>query len=228
MAVPYEVRPSKLQVGSFSAVVRTGPIFDADALAAEMASRSGFNVSECAAFLGLVGQVSRDHLALGENVQLGDVCVLSLSLKGKLPTGESFADIANLTVGAKAQPELTEWLRTNATLEKRDASYTGPSVSSVFNVTQNAANKAATGNLVRLVGSQLKFNSAQADEGVFFMPAGGGAGVQATVFATATAGRIELIVPTLAPGNHFVEVRARRKGSTGLQTYRYPVSLPQA
>src|SRR3972149_10430218 len=113
MPIPYEVRPSKLQTGTFYAKVRPGPIFSSQALAAEMASRSAFNVAGCVAQISLLEQVARDHLALGENVQIGQLALLACSLKGKLPTAQSEALIADLTVGVKAHRELAEWLRTN-------------------------------------------------------------------------------------------------------------------
>lgn len=63
------------------------------------------------------------------------------------------------------------------------------------------------GNIGRIRGLKLKVDTAKAEDGVFFVPAGGGAAVKVPALANNKAGEVMFLIPALAAGTYRLEVR---------------------
>jgi hypothetical protein len=83
----------------------------------------------------------------------------------------------------------------------------------------NTANTTLTpAGIGTLIGAELKFDPANANEGIFFVPVVAGADVKVAVISSRTEGKLVFQVPAaLAAGNYRVEVR---RGYTSSKTIR--------
>lgn len=95
--------------------------------------------------------------------------------------------------------------------EKVEAVSTGPYITEAADVVSGAVNSALTaGGILRLTGSRLKFDAADAEQGVFLVPADGGAEVKCAVAAENKPARLMVMVPQdTAPGAYYAEVRTK-------------------
>ena len=96
----------------------------------------------------------------------------------------------------------------NATLEKVLQSQPSPTLIEYFDVNSQTANaKLTPGGIGQVVGEELKFDPANAAEGIFLIDTGG-TETKIAILATRTEGKLVFSVPTgLAPGNYTLEVR---------------------
>ena len=95
-----------------------------------------------------------------------------------------------------------------ASVEKVLQPQPSPTLVEYFDVnTQTANTKLTPGGIGQLVGEELKFNPANATEGIFIVSSSGTA-TQVAVIASRTEGKLVFSVPTgLAPDNYTLEVR---------------------
>ena len=100
--------------------------------------------------------------------------------------------------------------------EKTEGASTNPYITEVKDVVSGKTNETLTkGGVVQLTGSRLKFDAKEAEQGIFFVPETGEA-VRATVIAENKPARLMAIIPDLAAGTYYVEVRTKvdTKGKT--------------
>ena len=107
----------------------------------------------------------------------------------------------------------------NASVEKIASPEPAPIVIEFSDVNSGTINSTLTsGGLAEITGVDLKYNKANANEGIFFVPVGGGAAVKVTVVAIQTEGKLNFLVPAgLAAGNYQLEVA---KGYTAANNIR--------
>jgi len=114
-------------------------------------------------------------------------------------------------VGSNPGSELREAVRVGATPERVEAVKPSPNLIEYFDFGSDTANDQVTvGNVGRISGSRLKFDTAAADEGIYFVATAGGE-TKVTMVTYNKPGRLDFLVPaTLVPGTYNLEVRARQ------------------
>jgi len=94
-----------------------------------------------------------------------------------------------------------------ALVEKILQVQTTPALVEYTDINSQTTNSIVTaGGIGQIVGEELKFNPANAAEGIFFTAANGTA-TKVTVIASRTEGKLMFSIPALAPGSYTLEVR---------------------
>ncbi len=121
---------------------------------------------------------------------------------------------ATLSAGAL----LWEYME-KATVEKVLQPPASPALLEYFDVNTQLANARLTpGGIGQLAGDELKFNPANAAEGIFIINSTGTA-TQASIIASRTEGKLVFSVPTgLAAGNYTLEVRRGYGNAASIRT----------
>jgi hypothetical protein len=109
---------------------------------------------------------------------------------------------ANLSAGTELIRKMNE-----ARVEKINVATAAPALVAFTDVNSQTTNSILTpGGIGQIVGEELKFNPANAAEGIFFNATDGTA-TPATIIASRTEGKIVFSVPTLPAGSYTLEVR---------------------
>ena len=96
--------------------------------------------------------------------------------------------------------------------EKTEGASTDPYITEVSDIVSGKTNSALTkGGVVQLTGSRLKFDQKDEAQGIFFVPETGNP-VRAAVIAENKPARLMAIIPDLAVGTYYVEVRTKASG----------------
>ncbi len=96
--------------------------------------------------------------------------------------------------------------------EKTEGASTDPYITEVSDIVSGKTNCTLTkGGVVQLTGSRLKFDQKDEAQGVFFVPETGNP-VRAAVIAENKPARLMAIIPDLAAGTYYVEVRTKASG----------------
>ncbi len=133
----------------------------------------------------------------------------------------------SVDVGANPGIRVRETVRDQAGVAKDEAVKPAPNPLEYRDVGSDTTNDQATpGNIGQLSGSRLKYDQAQADEGVFFIATAGGAETKVTMLQKNKPAQVVFLVPgLLAPGTYYLEVRARTRGGADLRTGQLDVVL---
>ncbi|MCX6351211.1 MAG: DUF4469 domain-containing protein [Bacteroidetes bacterium] len=157
----------------------------------------------------LIFTVIANAVANGNNV-VTPLVNLKPSIKGNFINAADTFDSSRHTIGATISMGTGMRQRlTTATVEKVTGGVPSPDIIQYFNLAAGENNaQAKIGAGARIIGSQLKFNPANAPDGVYFVPQGAGATIKVTQILSLTEGEIMFIVPAIAPlGQYFLEVR---------------------
>ncbi len=132
-----------------------------------------------------------------------------------------------MDVGANPGVRVRQTVRDQAGVVKDEAVKPAPNPLEYFDIGSDTTNDTVTvGNIGQLSGSRLKFDAAQADEGVFFIPTGGGAETKVTTVQKNKPAQLVFLVPAgLLAGTYYLEVRARIGGGTELRSGRLDAVL---
>ncbi|MDE6705448.1 MAG: DUF4469 domain-containing protein [Treponemataceae bacterium] len=116
----------------------------------------------------------------------------------------------SVSVNVNAGTALREAVKSVKT-EKTEGANTGPYITEATDVVSGAVNSAVTaGGILRLTGSRLKFDAADAAQGVFLVPEGAGDAVRCGVVAENKPARVMVMIPAdIAPGTYYAEVRTK-------------------
>lgn len=116
-------------------------------------------------------------------------------------------------VAANPGSRVREEVRAEATVNKVEAVKPSPNpIQFADNGSGTTNDQVTVGNIGEVAGSRLKFDPAQADEGVYFVAtAGGETKVPPTDVQTNQPSTLLFLIPaTLTPGTYNIEVRARQ------------------
>ena len=126
-----------------------------------------------------------------------------------------------IDVGANAGVRVRNTVRANAKPLKVEAIKPRPSPIEYVDIGSITTNDQVTpGNIGTVNGSRLKFDTLQADEGVYFVATAGGETKVATVQKNKPSQLVFLIPAGLLAGTYNIEVRARINGGTELRIGR--------
>ncbi len=125
-----------------------------------------------------------------------------------------------IDIGANPGSELREAVRVGATVEKVEAVKPSPNPIEYRDIGSDTTNDTVmVGNIGQLSGSRLKFDPAEADEGLYFVADAGGDTKVVTIQKNKPA-QLVFLVPTLAAGTYHLEVRARMGSGTSARELR--------
>ena len=131
-----------------------------------------------------------------------------------------------IDIGANPGSELRDVVRAGATVQKVEALKPAPNPIEYRDIGSDTTNDQVTvGNIGQLSGSRLKYDPAQADEGVFFVATAGGDTKVATIQKNKPSQSVFLVPAALLAGTYNLEVRARIGGGTELRTGRLDTVL---
>ncbi len=127
---------------------------------------------------------------------------------GVFTTGEE-RPFAHMPLNKSVEPE--EQGVQDVIMEKVESANTEPYISEVVDINSGKANTVLTaGGIVELTGSRLKFDAADPQQGLFFIPENTGEETHCTIVAENKPARIMGLIPgDLAPGTYHVEVRTK-------------------
>lgn len=155
----------------------------------------------------VVGELTADGSAV--NTPLFNT---SFSVSGVFTSMSDSFDKARHTVSVNinAGTALREAVKSVKT-EKTESANTDPYITETTDVVSGAMNSVLTaGGILRLVGSRLKFDAADAGQGVFLVPESGGEAVRCGVVAENKPARVMVMIPAdIAGGTYYAEVRTK-------------------
>jgi hypothetical protein len=165
----------------------------------------------------------------GMRINFGGLVELFPRVRGVFTGATDAFDAARHSVDVGANPgiRVRQTVRDQAAVVKDDAIKPAPNPLEYRDVGTDTTNDQVTpGNIGQLSGSRLKYDAAQPDEGVFFLPTAGGAETKVSTVQKNKPGQVVFLVPALlAPGTYHLEVRARVRGGTDLRSGRLDAVL---
>lgn len=210
----------------FNAVVQITFSADTDALITRVLEQ-GSTVTEAdlrASAADLV-KATKSLLLEGARVHFFGLADFFPRVKGVFSGPTDTFDPARHSVDVAANPgsRVRQEVRAEATVNKVEAVKPAPNpIQFADNGSGTTNDQVTVGNIGEVVGSRLKFDTAQADEGIFFLAtAGGETKVATAAVQTNKPGKVIFLIPaTLIAGTYNVEIRARVGGGTELRIGR--------
>lgn len=203
---------------------------ETDIAKAIVAGGSPFSESNILAVLGeIIGEIERE-VADGSQVNLGGLLEIKPGMRGIFTSaGDNFDSSRHtLVANASAGSRVDNFVKANGTVQKDAATPPSPTPVEFRDVGSDTTNDQATpGNMAQIIGSRLKHDEAQADEGIFFMPVGGGAEEKVDNILDNKPARLSFLVPaTLTAGSTYsLQVRARVDNGTTLRMGQLDATL---
>ncbi len=218
MAIKYYLQPNPItpDPNDQSARVVSNKVHDTDSITKEMLKRgSTITEADIRAVLNVFFTVVTDEVADGNSVNLPLVNIRS-GISGVFTNITDSYDPsrhikkANLSAGTDLIRKMNE-----ARVEKINVATAAPALIAFTDVNSQTTNSILTpGGIGQIVGEELKFNPANAAEGIFFIATDNTA-TPVTVIASRTEGKIVFSVPALPAGSYTLEVR-KGYGTTNL------------
>ena len=123
-------------------------------------------------------------------------------------------------VGANPGGELRDAVRAAATVEKVEAVKPAPNPIEYRDIDSEETNDTITpDNIGQLSGNRLKFDPAEADEGLFFVATAGGE-IKVSTVQKNKPSQLVFLIPPLGDGTYHLEVRARMASGTSARQLR--------
>jgi len=116
----------------------------------------------------------------------------------------------HIDVGANPGSRVRDDVRANASVVKQETILPAPHLLEYVDLGSGETNDEVTpGSIGTINGHRLKFDAAQADEGIYFIHAGTAAETKVTDVQKNKPGQLVFLVPTLASAPYYLEVRAQ-------------------
>lgn len=218
MAIKYYLQPNPItpDPNDQSARVISNKVHNTESITKEMLKRgSTITEADIRAVLNVFFTVVIDEVTDGNNVNLPLVNIRA-GITGVFASATDSFDPSRHLKKANLSAGNELYVRMNAAqVEKVNVATAAPALIAYSDVNSQTTNSILTpGGIGQIVGEELKFNPANAAEGIFFI-ASDNTATKATVVASRTEGKIVLSVPELPSGNYTLEVR-KGYGSTNL------------
>ncbi len=186
-----------------------------DDIAQEMLKHgSSLTAADIAAYQKLEVEVYKDIIANGGNLNTPLIST-NFSITGVFANQTDSFDksrhVIKLNVNAGA--ELRE-AASKASVQKVETSSTDPYITSVTDKISGDSSVIKTGSVMQITGARLKFDVADAEQGVFAITSGGEFRC-ATVVENKPARLMVLLSPDVPAGDFSVEVRTKVTGTRG-------------
>ena len=113
-----------------------------------------------------------------------------------------------------------------STVEKLSSSIVSPNIVDFIDVRTTTHTQASKGGIAIITGSELKFNPANAAEGIFFVTITTNAEFKATEIAQRTESKLMFMIPTtLIAGTYYVEVRKAYTNANSIRSDAFETNL---
>jgi DNA-binding domain/Domain of unknown function (DUF4469) with IG-like fold len=213
----------------YAAQVKITSSIDLDGLAQRMIDQgSTVTKPDILAVLEDATKATESALLDGSRVLFGGLVDLFPRVQGVFNGLTDTFDPARhrVDVGANPGSRIRKTIRDQAQVVKQETIKPTPAPLEYFDVNTGGTNDDLTpGGIGQLSGHRLKYDEVQADEGIFFLPDGGGAETKVVTVQKNKPGQLVFLVPALASDNYFLEVRARIAGGTELRIGRLAETL---
>ena len=128
---------------------------------------------------------------------------------------------ASLTAGIILNEKMKK-----ATVEKIATSIISPDIIDFTDVRTSSHTQASKGGIAIITGRELKFNPANAEEGIFFVNTATKAVTKATEIAQRTESKLMFMIPdSLIAGTYYVEVRKAYTNAKSIRSDAYETNL---
>ena len=155
-------------------------------------------------------KASEGYLLEGYRVQMGGLVELFPRIKGVFNGITDSFDPARhrVDVGANPGSRVRKTVRDGATVTRQETIKPIPALLEYVDLGSGETNGAITSDSIGTInGHRLKFNPAEANEGIYFID-DGGSETKVTSIQKNKPGQLVFLVPTLADGTYYLEVRA--------------------
>ncbi len=209
MPVRYKIVENKLKPGSYYARVVGGRRVGLDEMIARVVGKTALSAADMHGAVRALNEEIVAVLAAGDIAVVDGLGTFRLSLSGNFDSPEVIVTRENAQPNIIVQRDkgmlsavlaLAEYAKTLATVKL-------PIISRFYDVATHALDCYTPGSVVRLKGKHLKFNPAQADEGVFVSD--GLTETRLTIYSELTNRRIDALLPPGLHGPLTVIVRTR-------------------
>ena len=211
MAIKYCLQPNPItpDPNDQSARVIKNQVYDVESITKEMLKRgSTITEADIRAVLKVFFDVVTDKVAEGNNVNLPLVNIKP-GIGGVFTNAtDSFDGSRHVKKASVSSGILLSQKLQEATVEKVAQPLPTPALVQFTDVNSQTANSTLTvGGIGQIVGQELKFNPANAIEGIYFVASDGRA-TKAEVLANRTEGKLVFSIPnSLDRGSYTLEVR---------------------
>jgi len=216
----------------FIAVVQSSQSADTEAIIARIRERgSTITEADLRAVLTELYNTCETLLLEGKRVNLMGLVELFPKIQGIFHGATAPFDPKQhrVDVGANAGDKLRQQVRAAASVVRTEASKPQPNPLTYKDLASGQTNDTVTpATIGTILGARLKHRESAPDEGIYFVPRGGGAGTKVTLVQERRAGRLTFLVPILAPGMYYIEVRTRFTERGDLRTGRLEALLTVA
>jgi len=166
----------------------------------------------------------------GYNVNLGGLVRLHLGIKGIFEDPQDKYDPSRhqVDVGATPGARVRKYIRDNAKVNKNKAILPTPDLIQFKDAITTSADDIITrGGIGTLIGQHLKYDNAQADEGIYFISTATAVEVKVTVMQRNDPAELVFMNPDalIVTEMYHIEVRARINGGTELRSGRLDAIL---
>jgi len=151
-----------------------------------------------------------NRLARGENISI-PLFYIGQDIQGEYDSADdNFKSGRNQVIFNISATDALKSIASKITVQKVEAIKLVPVIKSVLDFATNTNNQITVGNTVRLLGSSLKIDTADVEQGVFLIPVLGGAEVKLNTFIDNQPSTLTFMIPsTLPKAAYRIEVRAK-------------------
>ncbi|MFL5806633.1 MAG: DNA-binding domain-containing protein [Roseiflexaceae bacterium] len=209
MSIRYQIIKNNLKPGSYMARVIQGQRIELAGLIERIVSRTSLSTADVQATVTTLIEEMRTALINGNTTVIDGLATFNISLSGNFssPDATISRENAQLHLVLQADSRLQGAVAGAVSYERVIQDIKTPIVSSFYDVATNAFGCYTPGSIVRLQGDHLKFDRAQADEGLFLR--NGGVELRVSVYSIAGPRQLDALLPTTLSGSIQVIVRTR-------------------
>lgn len=178
--------------------------------------------ADATAVLLLAFEEMSDAVAEGNHVNT-DLVNLRPSIQGVFTNVNDSYDSSRHTLRASVSAGLQLSTKVSQSrVEKTDGSVISPDIIDFTDVRTSTSTQASPGGIGTISGSELKFNPANAAEGIFFINTATNAETKATEIAQRTEGKLMFSIPAaLVAGTYRLEVRRAYTNAATIRSDAY-------
>ncbi len=226
--IRYQIVPNRLQEGKFYArVLPTGKL-EIRHLLPNVVEKTALSDTDVRGVLNALRIEIADALAKGMTVELDGLVRFSVSLSGSYDNANVIISRNNATlkVNVRADLSLQQLVAQRAEYERVEREIRKPIIRTVLDVASERYDYYTPGSIIRINGSNLSFDKAQPDEGVFVSD--GTTERRLSVYAVAGDKEIIALMPADVSGDLTLRVLTRYMSDGELREGVYLGTLRQS
>ena len=213
MPIKYYVESNNFQLGSYHLKTEKGQLIPTDWLVKDLVSESTVSEVDVYAVLSALQKQIEKHLLQGNRPIIEGLATFSVAVNESVNgLNEVASTSVKVRVNARVDSQLKKVVANNATLEKVYKQGVLPMPVALIDVASKSNNVYTAGNMARLNGDKMEFNSIEKDEGIFFIAITDGSETHIESYAQTGSKDIIFLIPAGITGEFRLEVRTRYRG----------------